>query len=179
MFGEVIAEVLRYDKELQISSMISNKKRTMEEKESAKNAKKLIKFATQMIDGIIENKNSIPTQMVSLLQRIDAKMKSTFTFAPDDVIKTTGIASVLFEKFYCRAIAAPDAAGLTEGKFRQLDETSLENSNEGCLQNLFHPPQDTTWHDCLLCLKTLPWASLLLSRLCMNSARKILSRLDR
>jgi hypothetical protein len=113
MFGEVIAEVLQYEKELQISSMISNKKRTKEEKESAKNAKKLIAFATKMINGIIDNKNSIPTQMVALLQRIDAKMKATFAFAPEEVAKSKGIGAIMFEKFYCRAIAAPDAAGLT------------------------------------------------------------------
>ncbi len=115
MFGDVIADVLKYDKELQVSSMVSNKKRTKAENESVKNAKQLIKFATKMINGIIDNKNSIPTQMVVLLQRIDAKMKSTFSFAHEDVIKTKGIAAIIFEKFYCRAIAAPDAAGLTKG----------------------------------------------------------------
>jgi len=59
--------------------MISNKKkRTQEEKHSARNAKKLIKFVTILTTTLNKHKGAIPPMFLSVLQRIDYNMKKYF-----------------------------------------------------------------------------------------------------
>jgi hypothetical protein len=70
---------------LQISTMISNKKkRTQEEKLNAKNSKKLIKFATTLTSTLTKHKSAIPPMLLSVMQRIDTNMKKYFPDMPEE-----------------------------------------------------------------------------------------------
>jgi hypothetical protein len=114
LLSDVFVDILKYPKQLEISTMISNKKkRTQEEKLNAKNSKKLIKFATTLTSTLTKHKSAIPPMLLSVMQRIDTNMKKYFPDMPEETRYRKGMAVIMHEKFLCRMVAAPDAYNLT------------------------------------------------------------------